>query len=385
VTTNQLSDVITLQGSEHKSRSEIHYWLALKLIPRLASHKKLTLVELFGVAQLFHPSQELSSLNLTQKQVAAIRTPDWERISHIIDASQQCGSAIIPITHSLYPILLKQIYDPPLILFAQGNIALLNQQQIAMVGSRNASINGRDNAFEFAQMLVKAGLIITSGLALGIDGAAHKGTLAVKGKTIAVVATGLDLVYPARHRLLAKNILDNDGAIVSEFLPGTPPKPGYFPKRNRIISGLSLGVLVVEATIKSGSLVTARCAIEQNREVFAIPSTINNPQAKGCHWLIKQGAKLVDDIADIVDEIDFLPQSALHLTLNIEKDLASEESQKQHLFNDSLLASVGYEITPVDIVISRSKLPIDVVLTRLTMLELKGLVATVPGGYLRVK
>ena len=192
-------------------------------------------------------------------------------------------------------------------------------------------------------------------------------------------------MYPARHRLLAKNILDNEGAIVSEFSPGTPPKPGYFPKRNRIISGLSLGVLVVEATIKSGSLVTARCAIEQNREVFAIPSTINNLQAKGCHWLIKQGAKLVDNVADIVDEIELLPQTGLNLSINIEKDQALEESQKQHLFNESLLASVGYEITPVDIVISRSKLPIDVVLTRLTILELKGLVATVPGGYLRVK
>jgi len=385
VTTKQASGIAVSHGCEHKDKSESHYWLALKLVPRLASHKKLTLVELFGVEQLFHPSQELSSLNLTQKQISAIRAPDWLRISNIIDASQRCGSSIIPITDSRYPLNLKQIFDPPLVLFAQGNIALLNQQQIAMVGSRDASINGRDNAFEFAQKLAQAGLVITSGLALGIDGAAHKGTLSVKGKTIAVVATGLDQVYPARHRLLAKNILDNYGAIISEFAPGTPPKPGYFPKRNRIISGLSLGVLVVEATIKSGSLVTARCAIEQNREVFAIPSTINNPQAKGCHWLIKQGAKLVDNVADIVDEIELLPKSSLNLSIDLEKEPALEESEKQHLFNDSLLASVGYEITPVDIVISRSELPIDVVLTRLTILELKGLVATVPGGYLRVK
>jgi DNA processing protein len=385
VKTEQLSDVIGLQDGEHECRSVSHFWLALKLIPRLVSHKKLTLVELFGVEQLFNPSQELSSLNLTQKQISAIRAPDWLKISRIIDDCERCGCTIIPFTDSRYPLKLKQIYDPPLVLFVQGNISLLNQQQIAMVGSRDASINGRNNAFEFAQNLAKVGLVITSGLALGIDGAAHKGTLAVKGKTIAVVATGLDQVYPARHRLLAKSILDNDGAIISEFLPGTPPKPGYFPKRNRIISGLSFGVLVVEATIKSGSLITARCAIEQNREVFAIPSTINNPQAKGCHWLIKQGAKLVDDIADIVDEIDLLPKSGLNLSINIDKDPVSEKSEKQHLFNDSLLASVGYEITPVDIVISRSKLPINVVLTRLTILELKGLVATVPGGYLRVK
>ncbi|WP_223271685.1 DNA-processing protein DprA [Colwellia hornerae] len=385
MTVKHSSADIPQQGDEHKNKSASHFWLALKLIPRLAIHKKLRLVELFGVEQLFHSSQQLSSLNLTEKQRAAIRTPDWQRISDIIAATEQCLSSIIPFVDSRYPAQLKQIYDPPLILFAQGNISLLNRAQIAMVGSRDASINGRENAFKFAQQLANAGLVITSGLALGIDGSAHQGTLSVGGNTIAVVATGLDQVYPARHRLLAKNILDNDGAIISEFPPNTPPKPGYFPKRNRLISGLSIGVLVVEATIKSGSLVTARCAIEQNRDVFAIPSTINNPQAKGCHWLIKQGAKLVDNIADIVDEIDRLPQSGLNLTINKEKEQSLEKSQKQHLFNDSLLASVGYEITPVDMVVSRSRLPIDVVLTRLTMLELKGLVATVPGGYLRVK
>jgi len=375
----------TNHKNENDKKSASHYWLALKLVPRLALHRKLALVELFGVDQLFHHSQELSSLSLTSKQVTAIRSPDWQRIENIILSAEQCNSKIIPFNDKHFPLLLKQIYDPPLILFIQGNIELLNQTQIAMVGSRNASITGRDNAFEFAKQLASLGWVITSGLALGIDGAAHKGVLAVKGQTIAVVATGLDQVYPARHRDLAKNILDNNGAIVSEFLPSTPPKPGYFPKRNRIISGLSVGVLVVEATIKSGSLVTARCAIEQNREVFAIPSTINNPQAKGCHWLIKQGAKLVEDIADIVDEVEKLPISGLNLSINKETEPRLEKSQKQNLFNDSLLASVGYEITPVDIVVSQSKLPIDVVLTRLTMLELKGLVTTVPGGYLRVK
>jgi DNA processing protein len=371
--------------NENNKKNASHYWLALKLVPRLALHRKLALVELFGIDQLFHHSQELSSLNLTSKQVTAIRSPDWQRIENIIFSAEQCHSKIISFNDKHYPLLLKQIYDPPLILFIQGNIELLNQTQLAMVGSRNASITGRENAFEFAKQLASLGWVITSGLALGIDGAAHKGVLAVKGHTIAVVATGLDQVYPARHRELAKSILDNNGAIVSEFLPSTPPKPGYFPKRNRIISGLSAGVLVVEATIKSGSLVTARCAIEQNREIFAMPSTINNPQAKGCHWLIKQGAKLVEDIADIVDEIEQMPISVLNLSINKEKEPRFEKSQKQNLFNDSLLASVGYEITPVDIVVSRSKLPIDVVLTRLTMLELKGLVATVPGGYLRVK
>jgi len=371
--------------NENDKKSANHYWLALMLVPRLAAHRKIALAELFGIEQIFHHSQELSSLNLTHKQVAAIRSPDWQKIENILFSAEQCHSKVITFNDKHYPLLLKQIYDPPLILFVQGNSELLNRTQLAMVGSRNASINGRENAFEFAKQLADLGWVITSGLALGIDGAAHKGVLAINGKTIAVVATGLDQVYPARHRELAKNILENGGAIVSEFLPNTPAKPGYFPKRNRIISGLSIGVLVVEATIKSGSLITARCAIEQNREIFAIPSTINNPQGKGCHWLIKQGAKLVEDIADIVNEIKQLPISGLNLSTNKEKEVRLEKSQKQNLFNDSLLASVGYEITPVDIVVSRSKLPIDVVLTRLTMLELKGLVATVPGGYLRVK
>ena len=172
-------------------------------------------------------------------------------------------------------------------------------------------------------------------------------------------------------------------------MPGTLPKAGHFPKRNRIISGLSIGVLVVEAALKSGSLITARCALEQNRDVFSIPSAINNPQAKGCHWLIKQGAKLVEEVADIIEELTFVSKSGLHLTKHkksqetVNKDI-DQKSQNKSLFVDELLASVGFEITPVDKVVSRSKLPIEEVLTRLTMLELSGLVAAVPGGYLRL-
>ncbi len=375
-------------------KSTIHYWLALKLIPRLAIHKKLALIDSYGLMALFSLSQKnptvlTSANNLTTKQLAAFHQPDWPFIDDIIKDSEACGSKIITYDDELYPQQLKQIYDPPLVLFVKGNAQLLNNMQIAIVGSRAASVNGREAAFDIAQQLAEQGLVITSGLALGIDAAAHKGTLTTVKGTIAVVATGLDKVYPARHKLLAKQIEAKQGAIVSEFLPGTSPKSGHFPKRNRIISGLSKGVLVVEAALKSGSLITARCALEQNREVFSVPGGINNPLTKGCHWLIKQGAKLVESAADIIEELSIDEKSELHL--NHEQQLLAKrptikavKNLNNDLCNEALLASVGFEITPVDKVVSRSELPIEEVLTRLIMLELSGLVAAVPGGYLRL-
>jgi DNA processing protein len=361
------------------NKTNIHYWLALKLVPRLAIHKKLALVDAYGLEALFSLSPLTSANSLTPKHLAAFNQPNWLLIDDIIDNSHHCNSEIITFDDPLYPYLLKQIYDPPLVIFVQGNKKLLNQSQLAIVGSRSASVNGREMAFQLAQQLAEIGLIVTSGLALGIDAEAHKGALTSDASTIAVVATGLDKVYPARHRSLAQQIISHHGAIISEFLPGTLPKAGHFPKRNRIISGLSIGVLVVEAALKSGSLITARCALEQNRDVFSIPSTISNPQAKGCHWLIKQGAKLVEEVADIVEELTFVTKSQEIVNKDID-----QKSINKSLPVDELLASVGFEITPVDKVVSRSKLPIEEVLTRLTLLELSGLVAAVPGGYLRL-
>lgn len=369
-------------------KSNAHYWLALKFIPRLAIHKKLRLVQEIGLMKLFSSTPLVTSFNLTEKQLSAISHPDWDKINKVITDSELCGSDIVCFNDEEYPERLKQIYDPPLVLFTQGNKQLLLEPQIAIVGSRGATPFGRENAFVFAGGLVQQGIVVTSGLALGIDAEAHKGALLNQGKTIAVVATGLDRVYPSRHKKLAHDIVNNDGLIISEFVPGTVPKAGFFPKRNRIISGMSYGVLVVEATIKSGSLITARCAVEQNREVFAIPSSIKNPQGKGCHWLIKQGAKLVEECNDIIEDLNIPLKIGLHLNLKSDPEVLQSHSQekKNHqegLFNDSLLDNVGYEITPVDAVVSRSKLPIDVVLTQLTILELKGLVSAVPGGYLR--
>ncbi len=359
-------------------KKEVEYWLALQLVPRLAIHKKIALVDQHGLALLFQSSMLIETLQLTDKQKKAFLQPDWLKITQIIDKTQACQSDILGFDHPDYPQLLKEIYDPPLVLFVKGNKKLLNKPQVAIVGSRSATISGCETAVDLSQQLAILGLVITSGLALGIDAAAHRGALGRNGATIAVIATGIDLVYPQRHKKLMANIVARGGTIISEFLPGTPPRPGHFPKRNRVISGLSKGVLVVEAALKSGSLITAQCALEQGREVYAVPGAIGNPLIKGCHWLIKQGAKLVEECEDIIKELDLVQ-------INDNKAVVKPENNKQQgLFNDQLLASVDYEVTPVDKVVSRSKLPTEAVLTRLTMLELKGLVMAVPGGYLRL-
>jgi len=365
------------------NKTETEFWLALKLVQRLAVHKKLFLVETFGLKELFFQTQEkLLSCGLSIKQCQQLNSPDWQKISLIINQAQQCGCEILTFDQACYPPLLKEIFDPPLVLFTKGNQRLLTKQQLAIVGSRGATFSALDFTKKIASQLAQQKIVITSGLALGIDAAAHSGALTFSESTIAVVATGLDSVYPTRHRQLAKDILSQNGLIISEFLPGTVAKAGHFPRRNRLISGLSVGVLVVEAEIKSGSLITARCALEQNREVFAVPGSVNNPKSKGCHWLIKQGAKLIECSADIIDELDL---STLSDISNEDNDKKMQQICQQDLFIDPLLASVDYEATAIDIVVSRCKLSIEEVLTRLTILELKGLVSAIPGGYFRLK
>lgn len=254
-------------------------------------------------------------------------------------------------------------------LYAKGNLALLNQASIAIVGSRNASVQGEKNAEAFAQGLCDYGLCIVSGLALGIDGAAHRGALKAKGATIAVVGTGLDIVYPAKHRDLAHQIVEH-GLAISEFALGTPSKPQNFPKRNRIISGLSLGCLVVEANLQSGSQITARLSAEQGREVFAIPGSIHSPMSKGCHQLIKQGAKLVDSLQDIIEELD----------LNkCETEQTHETNNATHTSNP-LLMLMGYEQISLENLVHLSGLTVSEVSSMLMILELEGSVASLAGG-----
>ncbi len=268
-----------------------------------------------------------------------------------------------------YPPLLLQTADPPLLLYVMGRVDALSQRSLAVVGSRNATAQGADTAHAFAAALAGEGLAVVSGLAQGIDAAAHEGALAAGGTTVAVVGTGLDRVYPARHRDLAQRIAEQ-GALVSEFAPGMPPLPENFPQRNRIIAGLSLGTLVVEAALQSGSLITARLAVEAGREVFAIPGSIHAPQSRGCHALLRQGAKLVETAQDILEELRGGPPAQASLALD-GTDAADA---------DPLLAAMGSGPVTMDALLARTGLPTSMLLARLLELELDGRVARLPGG-----
>lgn len=298
----------------------------------------------------------------------------------------KCSAVIIPITSDEYPSLLKQTVGAPSLLYVRGNIENLHLPQIAIVGSRRMTRGGETNAFEWSKFLSNGGFVITSGLAQGVDGIAHSGALAAMGKTIAVMGTGIDTIYPRAHRRLADNIIDQGGTLVTEFDPGAPPLPTHFPKRNRIISGLSLGVLVVEAALRSGSLITARCALEQNREVFAIPGSIHNPQSRGCHQIIKQGAQLVERAEDIIQELQgplaglaVLPEQSMPMEQTAsdgEKDLLADELK--------LLSVLGFEPVDMDSLTIDGLFSVAELSRLLVSLELKGLVENNSGFYQRL-
>ena len=283
------------------------------------------------------------------------------------DAPEQ--RAIIPLGDVRYPRALLDTADPPLLLYAQGHVQLLQAPSIAIVGSRNPTPQGADNARAFAAHLSGASYAIVSGMALGVDGAAHEGGLSASASTVAVVGTGLDRVYPKRHLKLAHRIA-NVGVIVSEFSLGTPPLPPNFPLRNRIIAGLTQGTLVVEAALKSGSLITARLASEAGREVFAIPGSIHSPQSRGCHALIRQGAKLVECAQDILEEL--LPPRAIQV------DVSLATGTSAHV-DDSLLAALGFDPVTLDALCARTGWPAAELSVRLFDLELAGRVARLPG------
>ena len=283
-----------------------------------------------------------------------------------------------------YPRLLGELPDAPLGLFVQGDPSLLAWPQLAIVGSRNPTPAGRDNAHNFASHLARCGLAITSGLAIGIDTAAHQGALDADGVTIAVCGTGLDIAYPKSNEPLAARIAEH-GALVSEFPLGTPAIKGNFPRRNRIISGLSIGTLVVEAAVQSGSLITARLASEQGREVFAIPGSIHNPLARGCHQLIRQGAKLVETAADIFAELRALTDALKALPQPPQPDgsaaIAGSVLDKDY---EILLDALGFEPAGVDLLVERTGLRADEVASMLLILELDGRIEFYPGGlYVR--
>lgn len=351
--------------------------------------------ELEDVRQLFTRNVELLTHLLPPKPAAALAqlrhhhrsSPVWMQWLEALERCKQGGVQVITYCDDRYPQLLKEINTAPPVLYCRGAVELLQWPQLAMVGSRRASRAGLNHARQFANSMASSGFTITSGLALGIDAASHQGALDVGGKTLAVLGSGVDRVYPQRNQALAEAILNQGGALVSEFAPGTQPHPSHFPRRNRVISGLSLGILVVEAALKSGSLITARYGLEHNREVFAIPGSIHNPVSRGCHALIKEGAALVETGMDILEQLQgWLPKATPASTpatsavpcqgANLKPDLTDHEHKLWKL--------IGFECRGLDALVAESNLSTGDALAALMGLELKGLIEQSQGGYQRL-
>lgn len=321
----------------------------------------------------------LQSLGLKPRVIEAIQA--WQRGGADMHARyeriqrwlEQPGCAVLCLDSPDYPALLGEIADPPPLLYLRGDPQLLHDPQLAMVGTRHPGPHGAATARAFARSFTASGLLVTSGMALGIDGACHQGALDAGGQTVAVWGTGLDNCYPRRHQALAGQILEQGGLLVSEHPPDASAQPGQFPQRNRIISGLSLGTLVVEASLNSGSLITARLALEQNREVFAMPGSIHNPQAKGCHQLLRQGAHLVETVQDVLDV----------LKLPLKAALAAAETAGETAPDSPLWRCLGYQPASVDWLSQQSGLAVERVMGELLDLELAGHVQQTPHGFSR--
>ena len=348
---------------------DLEAWLRLSLTLGLGGESFRKLLTAFGgPEQVLGASRTSLTTLVSGKLAGAILDGQLHGDLASVEAwLTDSNNHVITLADAEYPQALLQTPDPPPLIYVKGRCELLNRPAIAIVGSRNATAQGKLTAESFATALSRAGLCIVSGLALGVDAAAHQGGLAGMSSTIAVVGTGLDKVYPARNRELAHAIADK-GAIISEFALGTPPLAANFPRRNRIISGMSRGCVVVEAALSSGSLITARIANDLGKDVFAIPGSIHSTLSKGCHVLIKQGAKLVDDAADILGELRLpLPAGGVSTT-----DSA--------VANHPLLAHMAYDPCDIDTLASRAGLPVHEISAALVQLELDGTVASQPGG-----
>jgi len=363
------------------SNPEAIYWFASTYLDGIGSVALRKGLDFFGGIKAFFSASknELQQAGCNTKQIESIMRPPWKVIENDVAWCEQNACQFLCWADNDYPALLRETTGSPPVLYIQGDASLLNQPQLAIVGSRHPTAIGLEIAEQFAYALAESGLVVTSGLALGIDGAGHRGALAASGKTIAVMGTGLRHIYPKTHRALADKIQAN-GAIVSELSIHQMAKAHHFPMRNRIISGLSLGVLVVEAALQSGSLITARFAAEQGRDVFAIPSSIHHPLGKGCHQLIRQGAKLVESIEDILVELPSLRGS-------LSSDRPKPVVQKANVFEGlaplqkQLLMQMSHEPMALDTLVFRSGLTSSEVSSMLLSLELKGCVGVVPGGY----
>lgn len=370
---------------------DIAQWIRLEQVAGVGLETARKLLNAFGMpGNIF--SAQFSVLNqvVPERIAHALLAPLAETTRTQIDKTlawaEQPGNHILTWADSTYPKALLEIPDPPMMLYVKGQVKLLTRPSIAVVGSRNATAQGVANAEKFSETLSDAGLTIVSGMALGIDTAAHRGSLRFRGSSIAVIGTGADIVYPARNRDLAHQ-LAQDGCIVSEYPLGTPAIAANFPRRNRIISGLARGVLVVEAAAQSGSLITARMAAEQGRDVFAIPGSIHSPLAKGCHQLIKQGAKLVESAQDILEELK--PYQDLLSTLRTNSQQSEQSISNQAAVTakdpiiDRLLTALGFDPVAADTLAHRCNLDAATLNAQLITLEMAGLLEMLPGGLYR--
>jgi len=368
--------------------SSLENWLTLLHTTGIGATTFHTLLDHFGSAEavLNASSSQLSGLSLSSETIKAIANQEKPDIKADLDWQSEEGHHIITFTDERYPVQLKDLQDAPPVLYVRGDPDYLVQPQLAMVGARSPSAVGKKTAEEFASHLSDAGITITSGLATGIDGASHEGALQGLAGTIAVVAHGLDIVYPAQHQQLAQAISEN-GAVISEMPIGITPQRGLFPRRNRLISALSLGTLVVEAAIKSGSLITARLALDLNREVFAIPGSIHNPMARGCHQLIRQGAKLVESVDDILEDLRFNLPQMMSYPIKTSEDTHEKPKDRHNTLDpdhQKLLKCLAYEPSSIDELVIRSKFSAAEVASMLLILELEGIVVCQDGRYTRV-
>jgi DNA processing protein len=374
------------------SAAKLAAWLRLERAAGIGPRTGVKLLEAFGSIEAvfdaaFNTGSAALAGHLNAAQARALQAPASSELEGLIEATlrwrERPGHQVLALGEPGYPDLLANIPDPPLLLYIKGRVELLESPMLAIVGSRNASAQGKANALAFAESLSGAGLCIVSGLALGIDAAAHEGALKGPGSTVAVVGTGPDLVYPARNRALCERI-GSEGCIVSEYPIGTPPLPGNFPKRNRIISGLAAGVLVVEAAAQSGSLITARQAAEQGREVFAIPGSIHAALAKGCHLLIREGAKLVDTAADVLEAMALSPLVRWRSPARPRPDRAGEPTHAMPgavpAGTEALLAALGHDPVEPDMLLALPGMKPALLSSQLLALELAGLLERRPGG-----
>lgn len=354
------------------SRDDVVSWLRLTLVPGVSVAKQRVLLKAFGSprAVLEAPFREIAAVTQSQEIAPLLASgPRQEMLDATLAWLEAPDCHLLTLADATFPRALLDIHDPPCILYARGRIDILNAPAFGIVGSRNATAQGVRDAEAFAFALSQAGFGIVSGLALGIDAAAHRGGLAGASSSIAVLGTGPDRIYPKRNRELA-HALAEKGCLISEFPLGTPPDPGNFPRRNRLISGLSRGVLVVEAALPSGSLTTAQCALEQGRDVFAIPGSIHSPLTKGCHWLIKEGAKLVESADDVLKELGCAVPKA-----------SSKSSADGEETADPLLEAMGFAPISIDQMAERTGLGAAKLAARLSRLEIEGRIAALAGGW----